>query len=533
MPKQNFPSYTNQNVAKIERPDLPRTRFSEIQNYKTMCDSGKLIPFLTEEVLPGDLWQVRTSAFARLQTQLVPFMDNIYMDMHYFFCPNRLVWDNWRAFCGEREDPADDPTTYTVPIVTCPAGGYAEESVYDYMGLPTKITNVDINALPLRAHNLIHKTWFRDQNIIDGSDYPVNNASNGPDTDTDYTINRRGKRADFFTSALPWPQKGSAISISLGTSADVLGLGKVNQTFAGTGPYTVYETGQSSSSSFADGSGISNVGNEVHMTEEDPNNSGYINLKADLTNAIASTVNDLRDVFAYQQAFEIDARSGTRYNEWIAGHWGVNHPDINWRPLFLNYSSATLYQNPVPNTSDTASFKQGHLSSYGEFAEGSSGFQYAATEHGWIIAYISFRADLTYSQGIHRKWRRSVRNDYYLPVFDGLGERAVRTDELYFNNDSNDSVTFGYVPEWNEYRYGHSLHTGALRHNYTGTLNKWHLGQEFSSAPTLSQTFIEETPPVSRVVAVTTEPEFVVDISMQRNVTRIMSMFGTPGLSRL
>ena len=532
MVMKNMESHMKHDFAKVNVNDWPRSRFRSPQAYKTMIDSGKIYPFLCEEVLPGDLWELRTHAFGRLVSTLVPFMDNLYLDIHYFFVPNRLVWDNWQAFMGEREDPADDPSTYTVPVVTCPSGGWAEESLADYFGLPTKLDDADVNALPFRAHNLVHKWWFRDQNLIDGSDFPVNNSSNGPDTDTDYDIYRRGKRHDYFTSCLPWPQKNAtAVSLPLSGDAPITGLGNSDQVFTESG--NVYET---------DGSGTTNYSSSDVVTqfraEEDPNNSGYINIRANLAAVTAASINDLRESIAFQQAYEIDARGGTRYNEAIKAHWGVNHPTEGYRPEFLASSSAALYQTPVPNTSDTTGAKQGDLTSYSSFSENNSGFVYGATEHGWILGYMSIRSDLTYSQGIHKKWTRSTKFDHYMPVLANLGEQAVLNKEIYYADNpgtgaSQDEGVFGYQERWAEYRYGHSLHTGALRHNYTGTLNKWHLGQEFSSLPTLGQTFIEETPPVSRVVAVTSQPEFVMDLLIDKNVTRVMPMYSEPGLYRV
>lgn len=535
--KKNMESQMKHDFAKVQVNDWPRSRFRTPQAYKTMIDSGKIYPFLVEECLPGDLWQLKTHAFGRLVSTLVPFMDNLYLDIHYFFVPNRLVWDNWQAFMGEREDPADDPSTYTVPVVTCPAGGWAEESLADYFGIPTKLDDADVNALPFRAHNLIHKWWFRDQNLIDGSDYPVNNTSNGPDTDTDYAINRRGKRHDYFTSCLPWPQKNAtSVALPLSGNAPVTGIGALDQTWNVYTPVTVYETDQTTPT-YSQCKAVGDASNDRYFLAEE-GATGYPNLYADLSAVSATSINDLRESIAFQQAYEIDARGGTRYNESIKAHWGVNHPTEGYRPEFLASSSAALYQTPVPNTSEDATNKQGALTSYSTFSENNSGFVYGATEHGWIMGYMSIRSDLTYSQGIHRKWTRSTKFDHYMPVLANLGEQAVLNKEIYYADNpgtgaTQDEGVFGYQERWSEYRYGHSLHTGALRHNYTGTLNKWHLGQEFASLPTLGQTFIEENPPVSRVVAVTTEPEFVMDMLIDKTVTRVMPMYSEPGLYRV
>ena len=281
------------------------------------------------------------------------------------------------------------------------------------------------------------------------------------------------------------------------------------------------------------GTNWASLGGSTWMQSQGDEATNTPNVRADLSSVSGTTINDLRENIAFQQAYELDARSGTRYNEWIKAHYGVDHPVEGYKPEFVHFSSSAMYQTPVPNTSEDAANKQGHLSSFASFSQDKDSFEYAVTEHGWLYIYVSIRSDLTYSQGIHKKWTRTTLNDYYRPIYANLGEQAVLNKEIFYNNDANDDLVFGYNERWSEYKYGHSLHTGPLRHNYTGTLNKWHLGQEFGSVPSLDQTFIEETPPVSRVVAVPSEPEVVLDCQFLRNVTRQMPVFNTPGLHRI
>ena len=527
-------SYKSQMVydhAKIENQSIPRATFYTAPRHKTGIDAGKLYPLFVQECLPSDVWEINAKVFARLATQITPFMDELKLCLHGFFGSSRIAWDNFPKMMGEREDVADDPTTFTIPVVTCPSGGWTEESLADYFGIPTKKDNADANAIPFRLHNFIHRYYFRDQHVDDASNYPINNTSNGPDTDTDYDIYPRSKRMDLFTGVLPSPLAANvSVTLPLSGAAPVTGIGSQSQTMQ-TGPVNVYETGGSGTESYAKYQNT-NAANQVTV-EEDPDNAGYPHIEADLSQATGGSINDLRDAVALQQIYERQARGGYRYSELILSAYGVRLPDAQWKPEFIGYAESQIYQNEVPNTSADGTNVQGELAAYSKvFTNGQ--FQYACKEHGWLFIYASVIAPLTYDQGIEKKWTRSTAQDHWDPMHAGLGEMAILSKELFFNDEAADDNVFGYNERGVHYKFLKSMNTGALRHNYTGTLNYWHLGQEFASRPTYSKTFIQEAPPVSRVISVAAgEPQLIVDASFECLITRAMPKYNRPGLERI
>lgn len=532
------PSHTTKhNFANIPQINAKRSSFKTPSTYKTMFDAGKLIPFLVQEVLPGDTWKFDNTILCRLTTPLVPFMDNLYLDTQYFFVPNRLVWTNWTKFMGEKVNPGDS-ATYTVPVVTGPAAGFLVESIYDYMGIPINMTK-NVNALPLRAYNLIYNEFYRDQNIINSLTF---NTGNGPDVDTDYAIRRRGKRHDYFTSCLPSPQRGTASGFSLTGTAPVLGIGSTDQTFP-TINQVAYES-DGTTSTYANAKQVDPaVANETFWVEEGgPAGIGgtdnYPWIRADLSAASAITINAWRQALQLQALAEIDMRGGTRYIEILYSHFQVISPDARLqRPEYLGGSTIPIYVTPVANTStvldsmDGATDWQGDLAAYAAGVGRGDGFSKSFTEHGYIIGICSVRADLTYSQGLNRTWTRSTKYDYFWPLLQHIGEQAVLTQEIFLHDSGAvaDAVVFGYQERYAEYMYRDSLITGKLRPAYVTPLDWWHLSQEFSSAPTLSQSFIEENPPVSRVVTVTSQPQFIMDVYMDTVAVRPMAMYSIPG----
>jgi hypothetical protein len=515
----------------IPKADIPRSSFDCQSTHKTTFDAGYLVPVYVDEMLPGDTFRLNMTAFARLATPIYPVMDNMYLDSFFFFVPNRLIWDNWQKFMGQQANP-DSSISYVVPQQVSPAGGYAIGSLQDYMGLPTvgQVSNtgtVSHCAFWPRAYNLIWNEWFRDENLQNSVTV---DTGDGPDTVTNYTLLRRGKRKDYFTSALPWPQKGASVTLPLGTTAPIAvndSLGDATKKYltinnnvgVAKGLYrSTSDDGIYANSSAAAGTAVS--------------------LYADLSAATAATINQLRQSFQIQKLLERDARGGTRYTEIIRAHFGVISPDARLqRPEYIGGGSTAININPIAQTSGTnasgTSTPMGTLAAMGTALAHNHGFTYSATEHGVILGLVSVRADLTYQQGLARMWSRSTRYDFYFPAFATLGEQAVLNKEIYVRGDGNDDGVFGYQERWAEYRYYPSRISSLFRSTAAGTIDAWHLAQKFTSLPTLNTTFIQDTPPVSRVVAVGASAngqQFIFDSFFDCKKARPMPMYSVPGL---
>ena len=504
--------------SQVPRADIPRSSFDRSHNFKTTFDAGFLIPCLVDEVLPGDTFNVHMTVFGRLATPLHPFMDNMWIDTFFFFVPNRLLWDNWQKFMGERANPGDS-IDYIVPTMTSPAGGYLNGSVHDYFGIPTQVAGITHSALWHRAHNRIYNEWFRDENLQNSK--PMN-TGDGPDNPADYGVYRRGKRHDYFTSSLPWPQKGPAVQMPLGTFAPVVSDATRPTWNVGGTTKGIYQQPGVTNPLITDGPNVgANTSFSVFV------NSG---LKTDLSSATAASINQFRQAFQIQRLLERDARGGTRYTELIQAHFGVTSPDARLqRPEYLGGSSVPLNVNPIAQTSAVPSqpTPTGNLAAMATYAI-KTGFTKSFTEHGVIIGYVSARADLNYQQGLNRMWSRSTRYDFYWPALSHIGEQAVLNKEIYSVGSANptqDNAVFGYQERWAEYRYKPSNITGQFRSNFAQTLDTWHLAQNFGALPTLSSTFIEENPPVGRVIAVPSSPAFLFDAYFSMRCARPMPVY--------
>lgn len=521
---------TQAHFAKVPGAQIQRSVFRRDSAHKTAFDAGYLIPFFVEEVIPGDTAKLNTAFLARLATPIFPYMDNVFMDFHYFFVPNRLLWENWERSQGAQDDPGDS-TDYLLPQLddATHAAGFAENSIYDYMGLPTKVANIPQDdmpqAMPLRAYYMIWNEWFRDQNLQNSL---VWSKGDGPDT-TAFALQRRGRRKDYFTSALPWPQKGPAVSLPLAGTAPVTGIvvpstqaffnlgGTYRDTTGATGTYDP---------KLATGANVFIQGSSTAA-----NSSPQI--FADMSGVTAATINEWRTAFQLQRMLERDARGGTRYVESLLARFGVVSPDFRLqRPEFLGSSSVPVNVNPIAQTSESSgSSPQGNLSAFA-VAHGKNGFNHSFVEHGFIIGLVSARADYTYQQGMHRMWSRRTRYDIYEPAMAHLGEQAVLNKEIYMQGAAGgaaDNNVWGYQERWAEYRFRPSMVTAQFRSNHTVPLDSWHLALDFSALPTLAG-IVTEDPPIDRIIAVPSEPHFIFDSFTSIIHARPMPTYSTPGM---
>jgi len=514
-------SVSQHQFSEVPKAEIPRSSFDRSSPYKCTFDAGFLIPFFCDEALPGDTFTLNTMALARLATPIFPTMDNMIIETQFFAVPNRLIWDNWAKFMGEQTNPSDS-TDFTIPQIVSPAGGWLNETIYDYLGVPTLIPGLTISALPLRATTLIYNEWYRDQNLQDSLPFET---GDGPDTESTYKLTRRGKRHDYFTASLPFPQKGDPVLLPLGTAAPIV------RTVGGQ--------------DFSDTTSNDDLTNTAGTVTWTPGGNADVLLnvasfEADLSAATSATINELRQSFQVQRLLERDARGGTRLIEITKAHFGVTSPDLRaTRPEYLGGGSTPINITPIAQTGftatdvQTADTPQGNLAGVGVGQFNNHGFTKSFTEHCTIIGFISVRADLTYQQGLNRMWSRLTRFDYYWPALSHIGEQAVKNKEIFAQGSGDlvaDEATWGFQERYGEYRYRPGQICGKLRSNDPVTLDAWHLSQNFLTLPVLNDLFIEDTPPIDRIIAVPSEPHFILDVYFSLRCARPMPLYGVPGM---
>lgn len=514
-PTGRLPSDTKKDFSRGPQANVQRSVFDRSHGVKTTIDAGYLYPIYFDQAYPSDTFQLEAYGFGRLNTPIHPIMDNLYLETFYFFVPYRLLWTNFQRFMGERDPNPDSSIDYLIPQITNHT--VVSQTLYDYFGLPIG-TQIDFNNFAGRAYNLVWNEWFRSEWLQDSVTV---DKDDGPDTASDYVLLKRGKRFDYFTSALPNPVAGGeSVTLPIGGSAPLTGVYANTQTY-GAIP-TVYATDGTASEAITGATGV--------YYAEDPSNPGFPNMRADLSAVTGATINQLRESFQMQSFLERSQIGGQRYKEIIYSMFGTLTGDARLdRPEFLGSGRSRINVTPIPQTSSTDSTTpQANMSGYGTVGFQGHKFSKSFTEHGCILGLACVFSDLQYFQGIPREWSYRDRYDMYWPAFAHLGEMAILNKEIFVQNTADDDGVFGYAERYAELRFKNNQLTGLMRPNVTGTLDAWHLAQDFTALPALNNSFISEDPPIDRVVATPTQPAMLLDMFFKLKCARPMPTYATP-----
>ena len=541
------------NFAQNPQVGVSRSRFQRNSDNKTTFNTGELIPIYLDEVLPGDTHEIDMACVMRMATPIFPVMDNAFCDFYFFFVPNRLLWEHWKEFMGENKETAWTPKTeYSIPQVTAPAEGWAEGTLADYLGLPTKVKNISVSALPGRAYGLIYNEWFRNQNVtqptlVEVTDATTTGKNDGSATnDSAITLAKPLKAAkvfDYYTGALPEPQKGEPITLPLSGNAPIEAYldkdmtkeaGWLKDKSTGNVSYP-WGWGSNQKAMLRQNGLMDGVVTDGYLfsNQYGTETSEVAYIGANLSKINATTINQLRQAFQIQKLLEKDARGGTRYREVLREHFGVISPDSRMQiPEYLGGYRLPINVSQVIQTSSTDSTSpQGNTAALSVTTMNKPMFTKSFTEHGFIMGLAVVRTDQTYQQGIERMWSRTGRYDYYWPVLANIGEQAILNKEIYAQGNAKDDEAFGYQEAWADYRYKPSKVTGLFRSNAQQSLDAWHYAQDYNALPTLSTAWMEQgEAEMKRTLAVQSQPDFIADFYFMNKTTRCMPVYSIPGL---
>ena len=545
---------TEMHFSETPQISLKRSKFEESFSHKTTFNTGKIIPIYCDpDILPGDTVQMDLASLIRMSTPIYPIMDNLYADVYFFFVPHRLTWDHWAQFWGESDSPWIQPTQYEIPQITSPTGGWTEGSIADYMGIPTKVAGLSVNALPFRAYAKCYNDWFRDENLMNNchiyTDETTRTGTNGTNPVTDVELGgmpaNASKMHDYFTSCLPSPQKGPAVQLPLGSVAPVsthVSDSIITDTplkwRASSGTHASIVPPTNDLYGIAIGIGGETENRHPDMSEWINSAGGPMapsNLYAYLSSATAATINQLRTAFAIQKYYENAGLHGTRYIEYIRGVFGVTSSDARLqRAEYLGGQRIPLNIDQIIQTSSTDSTSpQGNTAGFSCTINKKSMFTKSFEEHGTLLGLVVVRTEHTYQQGLHKKWTRKKWTDFYNPFFANLGEQAVLNENIYAQGNTTDKQAFGYQEAWAEYRYKENRVSGYMRSNATGSLDVWHLADDYNALPSLGSSWIQEPQTnVDRVLAVSSSiaHQYLADFYFKTYYTRPMPIYSVPGL---